>query len=373
MTSKRNSSQRKPPKGKSTQSFEDEVLIAFLGTPEGKAWAKQLIEEAANPAISRKRQRETARHDALFSFLHYLEQLPANLVLPEGFHQRWEKWIKRFEQEEIAKLPPKSRSKASVGKWVKRGWVTTELTASGELQTGQFIYHDKKPNAAEHPIQVIQIRQKGHWRMTEDQFLATRAHPFVRTFCASLPTLSDKSAVLGKIRWSSDLQGESESPEDRLKYAAGHLHVALYADARKCLAGDQDQCAPFGQLPEEAPIWKILNAAIGFGRMLEHQEVFGDGTVETLINRSLAPSGGRKLTDSGFRIEALLGTYQESGEGKLTPKLFLKWLGGVRDESSDANVIVFPHASRGHGLTDVSWDRLKNLVKSAVRRMKKGD
>ena len=180
----------------------DEVLHTWLKTPEGTDWAKQSIKEAKNPAIARNRKHNEARHEAFFSFLRYLDELPADHSLPKGFQTRWKKWLRRFEEDEIAKLPPKDRTEDRVGKWVKRAWVTTELNDSGELETGRFIYHDDQPNAEKHPIPVILIHQKGQWRMPTEQTLAATARPTVRAFCQTLPTLPDKAAVLGKMRWA---------------------------------------------------------------------------------------------------------------------------------------------------------------------------
>ena len=91
-----------------------------------------------------------------------------------------------------------------------------------------------------------------------------------------------------------------------------------------------------------------------------------------MIHRALVPKGGRPKSEPGSEIEDLLEKYLESSDDRVTPLKFLAWLGGKRSIVSDGDEIVFPEGSRGFGLKGTSLDKLKNLLKSASRRLKKG-
>lgn len=344
------------------QRVMDELLATIMETEEGPAWIKAFIEERKNPKIARTRKRAEARHEAFFSFLRFLDELPASHTVPKGFQSKWLKWHRRFQREEIAKLPRKDRAEDRVGKWVKLAWITTALNDSDELQTGRFIYHDQRPSADNHPIPVILIHHKGQWHMPGEQMLAATAHPYVRAFCHSLPSLPDKEAVLGKMRWALDLEGKPNSPEPQLSNAASHFSGALCGDVCECLPDEADRCIPFDQVPGDAPLWKLLNAAIGFGRMLQHHEVFGDGSVEKILHKGISSDTG--LTPRQV-IARLMDDYFNEKGSEATSMLLLKWMGAIRPES-DGTPIVFPD-KRGIDLRNVNWEYFDQTVKNEKR------
>jgi|GEM_PF-3535734 len=346
----------------------NELLIAWLKSPEGSVWANQIIEDATYPKKARKRKleeaRHSARHTAFSTYLGHLQSLPANHDLPEGFHSGWRKWLVRFEREEVAKLPAKDRSNDRSCKWVKRAWVTTGLNDSSDSQTGRFIYHDKRPGKDEHPVTVVLVHKKGHWIMPEWQKLAAKAHPFVRAFCGTLPSQSDKSAVLGKMNSAIDLEGKADSPEDELRDAALGFYAGLCGDIRKCLPDDLAQCIPFDQVAESAPLWKLLDAAIGFGRMLQRQEDFGDGTLERLLRY-----GVPQMQASPWRemIAELIKNYRAEESDEPTATSLLEWIGAERPYS-DNDPIQFPDGQY-NALRGIKWPRWKSDF-SNVKRTK---
>jgi hypothetical protein len=344
------------------QRVLDGLLATIMETEKGAAWIKAYIEETKNPGMARKRKRHEARREAFFSFLRYLNELPAGQDLPEGLNTRWEKWLRRFEREEIAKLPPKDRAEDRVRKWVKRAWVTTGLNDPDKLQTGRFIDHDQRPSADNHPVAVILTQQKGKWRMPPEQMLAATAHPYVRAFCHSLPPLPDKEAVLGKMRWALDLEGKPTSPESQVSDAASHLLVSLYGDVRECLPASLDRCIPFDQVPEDAPLWKLLNAAIGFGRMLQHQEIYGDGSVVKLLRYGVAQAQACPQREA---IEDLMTEYRTEHEEEAKADALLEWIGAKRPYSDD-DPIEFPD-KRFDILMGIKWPSWNQHVKNVKR------
>jgi hypothetical protein len=365
MTAKRKELPPKEDAANREQRVMDGLLASILQTEGGAAWAKQYFDEANNLSDAKKWKLTAAREEAFISFLRYLDGLPASHDIPKGFHPRWVKWIRRFEKEEIAKMPPKDRTEDRVGKWVKRAWVTTGLNDSDDLQTGRFVYHDQEPSVDNHPIPVIVIHQKGQWRMTDKQSMAATAHPFVRAFCQSLPPLPDKAAVLDKMRWALDLEGKANSAEDQLMDAANYLNATLCGDVRACLPKENDQCVPFDQLPENAPLWMLLNAAIGFGRMLQHQEIYGDGSVEKILHKGISSDIG--LTPREV-IARLMDDYFNEKGSEATSMSLLEWMGAIR-QKSDGTPIVFPD-KRGDGLRNVSWEYFDQTVKNEKRSRK---
>ncbi|NQW99672.1 hypothetical protein HQ447_03365 [bacterium] len=357
MTAKRKSSQRKPEVPDTPQTSVDEFVAAFLKTPEAAAWAEQYIKEANSPTIRRNRKRAAARQSALMSFLNCLNDLPASQGLPDRFDIRWEKWLTRFEKEEIAKLPAKDRTDSRVGKWVKRAWVTTELNDSGDIVTGRFLFHDHCPSADTHPVPSVLVHHKGQWRMPKDQMLVTKSHPFVRAFCKSLPPLSDKVAVLRKMHWAMSLEGKIGSPEERLNEAALFLNDALRSDSNECLP--DEKFIPYDQIPENNPLWGLINAAIGFGRMLQQQEIFGDGSVEKLLHHGV---GQEQPSPQRESIAGLMeGYFQEHGSDATAMSL-LKWVGGIRPYS-DADAIQFPD-KRYDTLRGIAWPAWNQHVRN---------
>lgn len=339
---------------------EVEELAALLADEANAPLLRQILEDSRNPRLVRKRRRDELRGSAFGTFLGELEDIPAGSPLPEPMERRWRKWIRRFEEEEIAKLPPKDRTAARAAKRVKCVWVTAERNSSATLQTGRFVQHEAEPSTERRPIRVIVIYQQGSLRMPEEQLLAAKAHPFVRAFCQSLPPISDKEAILAKTQWALNLADAAAPSDWRLANAAAHLQEALYGVGHEGLPGEPVEPPAFNQMPDDAPIWKLLDAAIGFGRMLQEHEIFGDGAVERLLNHGIVqplPSLQRE------KIGELMNLYREEKGDDATAEALLGWLGAKRP-NSDLLPIRLPEKWIDclGGLTWPAWNQhVKNL------------
>jgi hypothetical protein len=193
-----------------------------------------------------------------------------------------------------------------------------------------------------------------------------KAHPFIRILTEKLPSLTVKEQIAKAIKLAETRRKEGDYHGTILAQAAERLDLFLYEQ----MFGDAIEFGWMHAAKESRQFWDILDAAIGFGRSLANHETYGDGSVESLIKRALVLSGGRRMSESGYKVEYLLKEYRNSGHNEITPANFLSWLGGERSNVSDADEIVFPDRSRGFGLKGLSWNQLKNLVKSASRRMK---
>lgn len=305
-------------------------------------------------------------HEEFFLFLRYLNRLPHNEALPEGFHEKWDKELRRLEQEEIAKLPAKNRSDDQVAHWVKRAWITTEVCNTEKEHIGHFKYQKEKPDVGEHPIPVVLTLYNGRWRMPEDQMLAARQHPIIRAFCESLPPLTDKASILSKMEWAIDLGGVEDSPEQELCNSALTLYSALCSDVRECMPATLSKCIPFDHLPENAPLWKLLDAAIGFGRRLQHQEIFGDGSVDSILNKGIISDIDLSPREA---IARLMDDYFNEKGIEATSMSLLEWMKAVRPHD-DNKPIVFPDA-RGDALRNIKWEHFDQTLKNEKKSRKR--
>jgi hypothetical protein len=362
MTAKRKTTQRKDDDAAREQSVMDGLLETIMETEEGAAWVNAFIEGANNPVIKKRRKRSGARQEAFHTFLQYLVELPAGHTLPKGFQSKWLKWLRRFERDEITRLPPKDRAADRVSKWVKLAWFTTAPNNTDELQTGRFIYHDQRPSADKHPIPIILIHVKGQWRMSAQQRLAAIQHPFTRAFCDLLAPFPDKASILTKICWATKLEANADSPEFQLAEAAHHLQAAFGSDILECLPTPMEGFIAFDQLPDNSPFWHLLDAAIGFGRMLQHQETFGDGTVEAALRRGIRSEIGLTYRQA---VAGLMDDYFNENGSEATSAQLLSWLGATRP-ASDSEPIHFPER-RGSALRGIRWPDFDQTVKNEKR------
>lgn len=338
-------------------------VTVWQETEEDMRW---LIEQAGEIADFPIKQDDVPDRGAAFEhFLLYLNSIPAGAALPQDFNRRWDEWLGRIGREEIDKLPPKDRADEQIGEWVKLVWVTADFQDANERQTGHFINHDEKPIAAEHPFRAIVINEKGQWRMPADQRVAAIHHPYTRAFCDSLPSLSDKTSILNKIRWAAELEANASSSKGQLADAARQLQAAFSAGILECLPVPTEGFIQFDHLPDEAPFWQVIDAAIGFGRSLQHQEIFGDGRVESVLRRGVRVEMGITLRQL---IARLMDDYfNEKGTEATSAKLLI-WLGTARP-GSDSEPIHFPDR-RGSALRNLCWPEFDQTVKNEKRSRK---
>ncbi|MCB1129921.1 MAG: hypothetical protein KDN05_02255 [Verrucomicrobiae bacterium] len=115
--------------------------------------------------------------------------------------------------------------------------------------------------------------------------------------------------------------------------------------------------------------WQILLAAVEFGRSIEDYQRFESSKVEETVLRLSALNPGRQTSPEGRAVDKIVAAFQARETGNPTPTTILKFLGGRRP-GSDEEPLIVDHLLWTKELTRVSWGDLKNLVKSANRRLK---
>lgn len=339
------------------------MLVGLLRSVTTEAEYREIEQRMLNPektAEAKRREEESRRME---EFIGRIPTIQSGYKLPAGFAKMWDLLIDGYEQE-IRKLHEDTGTNPKyLGTIIKRGWVTVN-EAKSRLDS-----HLKMPAEEFHPISAVLVNDTGNWEPPVALSMLIKAHPFVRKATEKLPELTKQEQISQVMKWAEACR--SENPDHNyhgsiLAQSSERLGLFLYEQA----FGDAQEFGWMHAAKQSRQFWDILDAAIGFGRSLTNYEIYGDGSMESLIQRALILSGGRRLSESGSKIETLLKEYLESSDTKVTPLKFVTWLGGKRSKVSDGEEIVFPAGSRGFGLKGISWDKLKNLLKSASRRLK---
>ncbi len=323
---------------------------------------RQFAQWAMNPEKRIEAERLEEANRRIEDFLFNLQSIPAGYELPEDFEMNWEALLAAHEQEQKDQLVANGSNPTQLASWIKRGWITADKEALAMKS------HLKKPAPDSHPIPMVLINNGGRWLAPTMMDCIVRVHPFVRAVTETLPELSVEQQIRRAMRRFQELREEGSDRVGVQAQAAETLETLLHEPT----LGDPLEFGWLAAAKESDHFWLILNAAIGFGRTLANDEVYGDGSMQMQIQRWLVLSGGRRTSRVGSEIERLISEFLGSGNNKLTPKKFLSWLGGKPSNVTDDHEIDFPIRSRGFGLKGISWNKLKSLVKSASRRMKKG-
>lgn len=323
---------------------------------------RQFAEWAMNPEKRIEAERRDEANKRIEDFLSNLQSIPAGYELPKDFEMNWEALLAAHEEEQKDQLVANGSNPTQLASWIKRGWITADKESLA-LKS-----HLKKPIPDLHPIPMVLINHGGRWLAPTMMDRIVRVHPFVRAVTETLPELSVEQQIRRAMRRFQELREEGSDRVGVQAEAADTLEAFLYEPT----FGDPKEFGWLAAAKESDHFWLILNAAIGFGRTLANDEVYGDGSMQMQIQRWLVLSGGRRKSEVGSKIEQLISEYLGCGNNKVTPKKLLSWLGGKPSEVTDDDDIDFPRGSRGIDLKGISWNGFKNLVKSASRRMENG-
>jgi len=359
------SAKKKPKEPSEEDKREARMLVGLLRCVTTEEEYREIEQRMLNPektAAAKRREEEIRRME---EFIGRIPALQSGYRLPAGFANMWDLLIDGYEQEIQKRYQEAGTNPKHLGTIIKRGWVTVN-EAKSRLDS-----HLKMPAKELHPIPTVLFNDTGKWEPPVALSMLIRAHPFVRKFTETLPEPTKQEQIAQAMRWAEACR--PDNPDDNhygtiLAQSAERLDLFLYEQA----FGDPAEFGWMHAAKQSQQFWDILDAAIGFGRSLQNHEIYGDGLMESMIHRALAPKGGRPKSEPGSKIEYLLEKYLESSDDRVTPRKFLAWLGGNRSKVSDGDEIVFPEGSKGFGLKGISLDKLKNLLKSASRRLKKG-
>jgi hypothetical protein len=336
---------------------EAEELIRLLRESLPEEEFNRLAEEILHPELRAEREAHEARAERVQAFVNGLHEVPAGYDLSEGFEARWEELLGIYEAQAKESFAKSQRTPEQIGRLVKRGWMTVDLAAS-ELK-----HHLKQPPPDTHPIPVVLANHNGHWNAPAALLeFGVKRHPFVRAVTDQLPQRSAKERVLRKLKWAEKEGTSGEYHATLLAQAADSLDLVMYAE----MFGEAKEIGWLYRAKKSERFWRILDAAIGFGRRLATHEIYGDGTVEELIQKSLVNPGGKSPDDWRTRIDELLPLYFKQTGKKPTSKRLLSWLGGVRG-SNDAGKMTFKKKI-GAGLNGISWDQFVNRVEASQKR-----
>ncbi len=116
-------------------------------------------------------------------------------------------------------------------------------------------------------------------------------------------------------------------------------------------------------------LWQLLNAAVKLGRSLNQNETFRDSKIQNSTRKMLSAYPGKGATPAGLAVELIIAKAMDDGLENPTPEKLLDWLKGTRPHN-DGDSLLVNHPMWESELTDVSWEKFENLVKSARRRVK---
>lgn len=350
------SAKRRTPDNISPDSEElARMLIEILDPVE----IQQIVDEYHHPELKVERETRAKRQEELQTFVNSLPDIPHGYKLPTGFEKMWDLLVAAHESDIREQWVSDGHKPEHIESWVKRGWITADL------ERRQLVSHTTKPEDNQHPIPVVLENRQGKWESTSYLGLIVKLHPFVRAICSQLPEMSVREEVMDALRRAADCGNEGDYHGTMLAQAANYLDLWLYDQD----PDDSDDLGWLHSAKSSDQFWNILNSAIGFGRCLAAHELFGDGTVEARIQRSLVLSSGRRATEWRRSIDELLDSFRSANGHEATASELLEWIGGKRPDTSDSDSLIFPneYSEQFRGIT---WFRWNETVKSAKKKRK---
>lgn len=295
------------------------MLVGLLKQTLSPEEFREFEERALNPEKAAEAARREEMERKMGKFLGEIQTIPAGYRLPAGFAKMWNLLIDDYEEEARNRFIANGRESRHLDSWIKRGWITADAEAK-VLKS-----HIIEPPAKSRPIPALLINESGHWVAPTMLNLIIKEHPFVRAVTKQLPTLTMQEEICEVMKRAATCRKEGDYHATILAESADRLELFLYEQA----FGDPAEFGWMRTAKQSQQFWVILDAAIGFGRSLANYETFGDGSVESLIQRSLVWGTGKRATEWRIEIEQkLLEIFQKTGE-LLTPAKLRKEMGAA--------------------------------------------
>jgi hypothetical protein len=331
-----------------------ELLIETMDEEE----ARQMVEEAEDPEKRREREQREAREALIEDFLSKLHESPTDADLPEDFWKDWERLVSFYERRCRDRLKHKGKKDGRIEKLVRRGWVTADA------EKRELVTHLERPPDERRPIPaVFTVTEKG-WCLPETLMEIIRIHPYVRAVTDELPVPTTREEIEAKIQWAqAGRKGDCGEIERSVAGGAEVLDLRLGQSFE-----DSEDSDWLGKARESERFWEILDAAIGFGRMLERYGRLNDGRVEALVQKAVLVPTGKKPSKEGRAVEQLIEEFRRERDETPTAKKLAGFIGAKRGASDD-DPLEIPAGNRASELDGVSWTKFQILVKGARVRM----
>jgi hypothetical protein len=321
----------------------------------GEEAFQSYMTELTNPEPAEQREHREAEEARMRDFLSGLMTFPPGTSIPENFDGMWEKLLKSiFERERewrFAKIETKKLDRV-----LKRGWATPDTTALS------LAFTVDRPASELHPIPVVLCNDDGHWTPPIDLIWVVKTHPYIRWVNEGLGELSHQERIKRRLKWAKSLGGNERYATILAQRAEG-----LDLSMEEQYHSDTPGAIEIYRIKGNEQFWEIVEAAIQFGRRWALWEVYGDGTVEEMIQKGLLGPSGKAPDAWGREVERLIAEFRSESPEKPTPVRLLKWIGGTQGNNAKAP-LKLPADSRGESLIGISWDEFKNRVKAVKQR-----
>jgi hypothetical protein len=352
---------KKPTKRPSKAAVKEaNVIISLLKSVMSESEFAEFEELKMNPekaAVAKRREEESRRME---EFISKIRTMPAGYRLPAGFAKMWDLLIDGYEQEIRKRHQDAGTKPKHLDALIRRGWVTVN-----EVKL-RLESHLKMPAKEVHPIPAVLVNDAGKWEAPTFLNILIKAHPFVRKVTEKLPELTQQEKILQVMKWAKTCR--PKNPEDNyygtiLAQSAERLDLFLYEQA----FGDLAEFRWMHAAKQSQQFWYILDAAIGFGRNLAKYETYGDGTTESLIQKALVLSKGKRPTGWRQFIEEELIAVRVSKGKLMTPAELRNHLGSNLPNLKDANM-TFSDQRCAH-LPPITWPQFQIRAKKARQKL----
>lgn len=304
--------------------------------------------------------------------------------------QRWERLLDACIRKERKALEEKGVPQNRIDEAVRFEW------ARWDRNSGQFVTELVRPRH-DPAVPVVMVRRgEGfgihreihgllwqHPLLINDILASKRSHPR-EGFTNTLKSVDRLKLEHDLDDWEVvSLLAEEDDPdrwaarcvlaamEIRLSLEVGYVASAWEWDVDSSGgSADTENLHWLAEAKKGRHLWRLLNEAVELGRAMGHYSMFRDSMIEDAIQHMLTANPGKKTSPEGKAMERIVEAYQAAESGEVTSSNLLRFLGGTPPKNF-AEPLKIDHSLWVDDLRDVSWERMKNLVKAVKRRMNK--
>lgn len=278
--------------------------------------------------------------------------------LPAEIDDAWCACVDASERFEVARYIHGGRTQKAAERLVERGWVRVDS------ENERVVYMSKWPANTSPVVSCVGVIEEGVWQPPRYLDALVYFHSDFRRLGGSARFNGQREKILQLVRMSKAQGGDGEFHGFDHVGAADHLDY-LISDPER-ISGEDG--AWLVEARQSLVFWEIIESAIHFGMTLKSWDVFGDGTIEELIERGLAINPGKATSDKGKVVEAIIRDYRCYHQDAPTPGRLLKWIKAQRQVYDGDDLMVGKEEWKKQ-LGSTSYVSFVNLVKAARKRM----
>lgn len=273
----------------------------------------------------------------------------------------WNQYISYWEERLLRILEYKGRTPSQARKLVQRGWAVLDL----EIREYQTCFElDEKETR--HAIPTLLENTGEGWYQPVPITLAIYLLPEVQEIRNALPEIHPREEIESLIQRSITVHSNKKwTPENHharmLAQAAEGLEISMYIPM-----GEVKDMGWVHAAQQSKSFWKILKAAIEFGKRNQLYEIYDDGKVEESVRNFILSPLGKKGGPWKPVISQAIDELEKKGLPS-SPRKVLEFLGGSKNGKSDDRPCSFNNALT-RDLPPISWPQFQGKVKRERRK-----